>query len=161
MALVTRLHEAVNRHDADAIAELCTPDVQWIDPAAGGVLDGREAVFRFHRDVMFRAIPDVQLRLLDGPLVSRDAMSIAVRTAISGTMTGPLHPPGFAPTGRTVTFESAEFSVLRNDLLQRHVVVLDMLDLARQIGAVPRAGGLADCIGRHLQHIAAWRMRRG
>jgi len=157
---VARLHDAVNLHDADAIAALCTPDVQWIDPAAGSTLHGREAVCRFHRDVMFRAVPDVKLQLLDGPFVSHDTSRFAVRVAISGTMTGPLEPPGFAPTGRAIAFETGEFSVLRGDLLERHVVVLDMLDLARQIGGVPRAGGFADRIGRRLQHLAAWNMRR-
>lgn len=159
-SLVTRLHDAVNRHDADAIAALCTPDVQWIDPAAGGLLDGREAVLRSHREVMFRAIPDVRLRLLEGPHLSGDGSGVAVRVAITGTMTGRLDPPGFAPTGRRIEFETGEFSLLRGEHLQRHVVMLDMLDLARQIGAVPRAGGLADRVGRRLQHIAAWKMRR-
>jgi uncharacterized protein (TIGR02246 family) len=159
-SLVARLHDAVNRRDAEAIAALCAPDVQWIDPAAGGVLDGREAVLRFHRDVMFRAIPDVRLRLLEGPHLSGDGSGIAVRVAITGTMTGPLDPPGFAPTGRRIAFETGEFSVLRGDQLQRHVVMLDMLDLARQIGAMPRVGGLADRVGRRLQHLAAWKMRR-
>jgi predicted ester cyclase len=134
--------------------------VQWIDPAAGGQLNGREAVRHFHREVMFRAIPDVRLRLIDNPLISDDGSSVAVRVAISGTMTGPLVPPGFAPTGHAIAFESAEFSMLRDGLLLRHTVVLDMLDLARQIGAVPRAGSLGDRVGRTLQHVTAWWMRR-
>ena len=49
-------------------------------------------------------------------------------------MTGPLTPPGFAPTCGPVEFETAEFSHFDGDLLARHIVVLDMLALARQIG---------------------------
>lgn len=154
-----RLYAAVNAHDAKAVAALCCEDVVWEDPAAPEPLRGREAVYRFHRDIMFRAIPDVSIELIDGPYLSPDRPGIAVRSRISGTMTGPLTPPGFAPTGKPVEFETAEFSYFDGDLLVRHAVVLDMLALARQIGAVPKAGSLAGRIGVWLQHIAARRAR--
>ena len=94
-----RLHAAVNAHDASAIAALCTEDVVWEDPAAAQTLRGRDAVLRFHRDVMFPALPDVRVELVDGPyLALDDDTGVAVRLRISGTMTGALNPPGFAPT---------------------------------------------------------------
>ena len=37
---VRRGHEAVNAHDADGIAELCAPDVEWHDPAVVQPLGG-------------------------------------------------------------------------------------------------------------------------
>lgn len=156
--VLRRLHAAVNAHDAEAVAALCAEDVVWEDPAAPEPLRGREAVRRFHRDIMFRALPDVRVTLVDGPFLSTDGA--AARLRIRGTMTGPLDPPGFAPTGNVVEFETAEFSRFEDGLLARHHVVLDMLDLARQIGAVPRAGGLADRAGVWLQHLAARRKRR-
>jgi predicted ester cyclase len=155
-----RLHTAANAHDADAVAALCAEGVIWQDPAALEPLHGREAVRRFHRDMMFRSLPDVRIELVDGPYLSLDGTGVAVRLRISGTMTGPMDPPGFAPTGGRVEFESAEFSHFEGGLLSRHTVVLDRLVLARQIGAVPEAGGLADRIGVWLQHIAARRARR-
>jgi predicted ester cyclase len=154
------LHAAVNAHDAQAVAALCSEDVLWDDPAAQEPLRGREAVYRFHRDVMFRAIPDVRIELVDGPYLSLDGTSIAVRLRISGTMTGPLTPPGFAPTGGPIAFETAEFSHFDGGLLSRHTVVLDMLGLARQIGAVPKVGSMADRLGVRFQHIAARLARR-
>lgn len=157
---VERLHAAVNAHDAEAVAALCSEGVVWADPAAPEPLRGREAVYRFHRDIMFRAIPDVRIELVDGPYLSLDGAGVAVRLRITGTMTGPLTPPGFAPTGGPVEFETAEFSHFEGNLLARHAVVLNMLGLARQIGAVPKAGGLADRIGVWLQHISARRERR-
>lgn len=57
--------------------------------------------------------------------------------------------------------ETAEFSEFNGDLLARHTVVLDMLGLARQIGAVPKPGTVAERIGVWLQHVAARRARRG
>lgn len=155
-----RLHSAVNAHDAQAVAALCCEDVVWEDPAAPEPLRGREAVYRFHRDIMFRAIPDVRIELVGGPYLSLDGASVAVRLLISGTMTGPLTPPGFAPTGGPIEFETAEFSNFDGGLLSRHAVVLNMLGLARQIGAVPKAGSLAERIGVWFQHIAARRARR-
>lgn len=150
-----RLHAAVNAHDAQALSKLCCEDVIWDDPAAPEPLHGREAVYRFHRDIMFRAIPDVKIDVVDGPYLSLDGTGVAVRLRIGGTMTGPLIPPGFAPTGGRVEFETAEFSHFDGDLLARHAVVLNMLGLARQIGAVPDAGSFAERIGIWLQHISA------
>jgi predicted ester cyclase len=150
----------VNAHDAEAVAALCSEGVVWEDPAAPEPLCGREAVYRFHRDIMFRALPDVRIELVDGPYLSLDGAGVAVRLRISGTMTGPLTPPGFAPTGGPVEFSTAEFSHFDGDLLARHTVVLDMLGLARQIRAVPKAGSLAERISVWLQHIAARRARR-
>jgi hypothetical protein len=62
------LHAAVNAHDAPAIAALCCDDVVWEDPAAPQTLHGRDAVLRFHRDIMFPALPDTRIELVDGPL---------------------------------------------------------------------------------------------
>ena len=144
---VRRVGDAINSHDADAIAALCSEAIVWKDPAAPVPLHGRDAVRHFHRTVLFRAIPDVRFELLDGPYLSRDGTRAVVRTRFSGTMTGPLEPPGFAPTGQRVAFETAEFWEFDGDLLTRDTVVLDMLALARQIGAVPRSGSVAERIG--------------
>ncbi len=157
---LAKLHSCVNAHDAAAIASLCTEDVVWDDPAATRPLHGRDAVRRFHREGMFRALPDAVIELIDGPYLSADGQGVAVRTRIRGTMTGPLDPPGFAPTGTSVQFETAEFSRFRDGLLCHHTVILNMLDLARQIGASPTSGGLAERLGVRFQHLAAGRMKR-
>lgn len=155
-----RLYASVNAHDAAAVAALCTEDVLWEDPAAPKPLRGRDAVYEFHRDSMFRALPDVRVTLIDGPFLSLDRTGIAVRLRITGTMTGPLTPPGYAPTNGPVEFETAEFSRFERNLLSRHVVVLDRLVLASQIGAVPPPGTLGERVGVWFQHVAARRARR-
>jgi uncharacterized protein (TIGR02246 family) len=157
---LARLHGAVNAHDARALAGLCTDDVVWTDPAAPEPLHGRDAVYRFHRDMMFRSIPDVRVELIDGPYLMPDGSRMAVRLRISGTMLGPMTPPGFAATGAPLQFETAEFSELEGGLLARHLVMLDMLALARQIGAAPRAGSVADRANIWFQRFAAWRGQR-
>ncbi len=151
-----QLHRAVNAHDPDAVAALCCADVVWQDPAAPQTLHGRDEVLRFHRDVMFPALPDTHIELIEGPYMALDGTGVAARLRISGTMTGPLTPPGFAPTGGHLSFETAEFSRFEGGLLSRHTVILDMLDLARQIGAVPKPGSVADRLGLWMQHVAAF-----
>lgn len=162
-----RLHAAANAHDAQAVAALCCDDVVWEDPAAPHTLHGRDAVLRFHRDIMFPALPDSRIELIDGPYIALDGKGLAVRLRIGGTMSGPLTPPGFAPTGGHLSFETAEFSHFEDGLLAHHTVVLNMLDLARQIGALPQPGTLGDRVGVWMQHVAAFwararaRARRG
>ena len=151
-----RLHGAANAHDAQAVAALCCADVVWEDPAAPETLHGRDAVLGFHRDVMFPALPDTRIELVDGPYLALDGTGVAARLRVSGTMTGSLKPPGFAPTGGRLTFETAEFSHFKDGLLAHHTVILNMLDLARQIGAVPQAGTIADRVGVWMQHVAAF-----
>lgn len=158
---LTRLHAAVNGHNAAAVAALCNEDVVWDDPAASAPLRGRDAVYRFHHETMFRALPDVRIELIDGPYLALDGTGVSARLRISGTMTGPLVPPGFAPTDSPLVFETAEFSRFENGLLARHTVVIDMLGLARQIGAVPAGGGLGERIGLWGQHLAALLSRLG
>jgi len=150
-----RLYAAVNAHDAAAVAALCAPDVAWHDPAALAPLRGRDAVYRFHHEGMFRALPDVGVTMIDGPYLSFDHTAVAVRVRIAGTMTGPLTPPGFAPTDQPVEFETAEFSRFEGGLLAHHVVVVDRLALAIQIGAVPGPGSLGERLGLWGQHLAA------
>ena len=151
-----RLHAAANAHDAEAVAALCSTDVVWEDPAAPHTLHGRDAVLHFHRDIMFPALPDTRIDLIDGPYLALDGTGVAARLRVSGTMSGPLTPPGFAPTGGRLRFETAEFSHFEGGLLARHTVVLNMLDLARQVGAVPRAGTFGDHVGVWMQHVAAF-----
>lgn len=154
-----RLHAAANAHDAERVATLCHEDVVWEDPAAPETLRGRDAVRRFHRDIMFPALPDARIELVDGPYLALDGRGVAARLCIRGTMTGPLSPPGFAATGGPLVFETAEFSHFRDGLLHRHIVVLNMLELARQIGAMPPPGTLGARIGVWMQHLAAFRAR--
>lgn len=153
------LYAAVNAHDPDAIASLCTEDIMWEDPAASQTLRGREAVRHFHGEVMFAALPDARIELIDGPYLAVDGTGVAARLRISGTMSGAMTPPGFAPTGGHLSFETAEFSRFENGLLAHHVVVLNMLDVARQIGAAPSAGSVADRVGVWLQHVSAFGAR--
>lgn len=88
ISVLGKLHAAVNRHDPETISSLCARDVQWEDPAAPHTLHGSNQVVAFHRDIMFPALPDVHIEVIDGPYFSLDYDGIAMRLGISGTMTG-------------------------------------------------------------------------
>jgi len=62
-----RLQGAANAHDAHAVAALCCADVVWDDPAAPHTLHGCDAVQRFQSEIMFPALPDTHIVLIDGP----------------------------------------------------------------------------------------------
>ena len=155
-----RLHAAASARDPDAVAALCAEDVVWEDPAAPHTLHGREAVRAFHRDIMFVALPDTRIELIEGPYLALDGSGVAARLRITGTMTGPLTPPGFAPTGGHLEFETAEFSRFDNGLLAHHIVVFNMLDVARQIGMLPPMDSAAGRFGVWMQHVSAFWARR-
>jgi predicted ester cyclase len=120
-----------------AVAAPCCTDVVWEGPAAPHTLLGRDAVRRFHSHIMFPALPDTPIELIDGPHLALDGTGVAARLRISGTMTGPLTPPGFAPTGGRLSFETAQFAHIEGGLLSRHAVVLNMIDLAQRTTARP------------------------
>lgn len=153
-SFLASLHGALNAHDAAAVAALCCEDVVWDDPAAPAPLCGREVVRRFHAETMLRALPDVHVETIDGPYLALDRTGVSVRLRISGTMNGPLVPPGFAPKNGPLVLETAEFSQFEGGLLSRHTVIIDMLGLAWQIGAVPRPGGLGELVGLWGQQIS-------
>lgn len=157
---IRRLGAAINTHDSNAIAALCSENVVWVDPAAPGPLHGRDAVRDFHRNVFFRAVPDVRYEVVDGPYLSLDGTRAALRSRFTGTMSGPMEPPGYAPTGRPVEFETAEFWEFEGERLSRQTVVVDVLALARQVGAAPRPGSLGERITVLLQRLSARRTRR-
>ena len=58
-----------------------------------------------------------------------------------GTHTGPIDPPGLAPTGKRIEFDGADFHEYRDGKVARLRIVFDMSDVMRQLGVLPPAGG--------------------
>jgi predicted ester cyclase len=145
--------------DANQVVSLCTDDVVIKDPAAPETLYGRGAVGEL-TGALFKAFPKMQFEILGGPYLSFDGTKAAVHFRVMCTMLGPLHPPGFAPTGQRVEFEAVDLYEFREGLLSKYTIVYDMLNLGRQIGAAPKPGTLGERIGVFMQRMTAWRMRR-
>jgi len=159
-SLADGLLAAWNSHDAERLVALSDPTVRWEDPSIpGGRLDGHDAL----RDWLagtWRALPDLTFEW-DGPLhLAEDGRSVMAAWRGVATMTGPLNPPGFAPTGQRVEMSGADTLWIKDGRLVRVRSVSDVMAVARQIGAAPEPGTMAERVGVLVQRLAARRLRR-
>lgn len=158
MGFFGRWEQAWSSGDPNAVAGLLTEDVIFQSSDVPGTLRGRSEALAYLR-ALFRAFPDQRLEVLDF-YVTGDGRGAADRANWGGTMSGPLDPPGFAPTGRWVEMTAFGGFRFRGDQASWFQAVFDMLDIGRQIGAVPLEGTFGDRMGMRMQHRAARKMRR-
>jgi steroid delta-isomerase-like uncharacterized protein len=142
--LLARAVAAFNAHDADALVAMMTDDVVVEHSAAPAALHGRTEVSAFYTARLWKAFPDLRLELADGPFFHPHAPRVSIRWLAVGTHTGPLDPPGLAPTGKRVQVDAREIAEFRNGLFSRIQVVADMADAMRQLGALPAPGSRAE-----------------
>ena len=163
--LVARLVAAWNAHDAAAVGALCADHVVWDDPVMGEPARGRAAVVTFLHTT-FTAFPDLRYALRGAVAVasSAEGTTLAYEWRTEGTHTGPLTPPGFAPTGRRVTFEGAEWvQADAQGRITRITTYLDVRDALGQFTGLnlrPRPGSLGERIFVAVQRLVAPLMRR-
>jgi steroid delta-isomerase-like uncharacterized protein len=138
----------------DRIAELCTEDVIWEDPALEAPRNGREAVRQLLHET-FRAFPDLTFGLTEPPFVAPDGASAAVAWRVTGTSLGPLDPPGLAPTGRPFTLEGVDLYDIRDGCIARMRTRYDVLESLRQMGVAPARGSAAERLLLGMQRTAA------
>ncbi len=157
-----RLIEAATSKDIDTAISLLADDVVKSAPYPPGRWEGKEAVRGEFEAVLgpSGAFSIVEVEPIGERYLSLDRRSGGGHYRWTVRMTGPLVPPGFAPTEGIVNFESAEFWWFRDGLVIRWDVISDLLDVGRQIGAVPEPGSGADRMGLFIQRIKARRMRR-
>lgn len=156
-----RFLEAWNSHDPERLAWLTTDDVRWEDPYIhpSGVLHGKNEL-RAWLTSTWRAFPDLEFSLIGEPFVSLDRRRGAALWHGKATNTGPLDPPGFAPTGAVVEMSGCDVHAFRGGLLARVVTTTDVTSVARQIGAAPPPNSFGERLGVRMQQLAAHRLRR-
>ena len=71
-------------------------------------------------------------------------MSLAPHWRGWATHTGPLDPPGFAPTGRRWELDGADFHEYRDGRVCKLRTAINMLSVSRQLGLMPAAGSPAE-----------------
>jgi steroid delta-isomerase-like uncharacterized protein len=144
---------AWNSHDADQIEPLVTRDVVWLDPALAEPARGVEEVKEFMR-TSWSAFPD--LRFSPGMMwldPHEESMTWAWR--MQGTHTGPLEPPGFAPTGRRIDIDGIDVWDFDEGRIARYRAYYDMSLVARQLGLMPTPGSRFERVGVALQRAGA------
>jgi steroid delta-isomerase-like uncharacterized protein len=156
---VERWSEAWNSHDADQVLDACTDGIVIHDPAWPAALEGKSEVRTFLLDT-WTAIPDLTFEAVGSPYLALDKGSASGRWRATGTMSGPVRRPGFAPTGQRIEFEGIDEYELRAGMAHRVTTTYDLLGFARQIGAAPAPGTFAERAGVMMQRLYARRMRR-
>ena len=127
-----------NDHDAAALTAMCHPDIVWEEPAPRRVLRGTGEVGPWIEQ-NFVAFPDLRIESVH-EFADAEAGRAASWWRLTGTHEGPLDPPGFAPTGRRVDINGADFMTFRGGLLVHMRMIYDVSDLAVQLGLAPKPG---------------------
>jgi steroid delta-isomerase-like uncharacterized protein len=149
---------AWNSHEPDRLLGLMAPDIVYDDSAWPTQMHGHEDVRAFLTSV-WRAFPDLRFELVQGPYVMPSEPKTAFHWRGTATFTGPLDPPGYAPTGRRAQFEGVDFHEYRDGKIVRLRIDFDVMDLARQLGLLPAQGSRTERAIAGLQRLGT-RIRR-
>ncbi len=107
----------------------------------------------------WRALPDMTFDVVEGPYVLPGEPKAAFHWRAHATFTGPMDPPGYAPTGRNAVFQGVDFHEYRDGKLARLRVDFDVMDLARQLGLLPPQGSRTERAMAGAQRLGARFMR--
>jgi steroid delta-isomerase-like uncharacterized protein len=141
--LVARWLDAWNSHDPDRVLLLLTDDIEARDDSWPTPMRGHDQVRKF-LSALWRAVPDMAFELLAGPYVIPDEPRAAFHWRGTGSFTGRMDPPGFAPTGRRWQIDGADFHEYRDGRICRLRVVFDLMSVSRQLGVMPASGSRAE-----------------
>jgi steroid delta-isomerase-like uncharacterized protein len=147
-----RWEAAWNSHQPERLLALMSEDIVYDDSAWPTTMRGHDDVRKF-LDFVWTAMPDLRFEMVDGPYLMPSQRKAAFYWKGSGTHTGPLDPPGFAPTGKRLEFEGADFHEYRDGRVCRLRIVFDMMDVGRQLGTLPKAGSAVEKAGAAAQRL--------
>jgi steroid delta-isomerase-like uncharacterized protein len=142
----------------ERVTTLCTEDVLWDDPLTEQPERGRAAVAEYLRAV-WRAFPNLEFSWPEGPYASFEREKLALHWHVTGTMLGPMDPPGFAPTGRRAEHDGVDLLELRDGLVCAYTGFFDARGVAQQIGVMPASGSAGERVAVALQRVST-RIRR-
>ena len=143
---------AWNSHDADRLLACLADDIVYDDAAWPTQMRGHDDVRTFVTSV-WRAMPDLTFEVVAGPYLLPGAAKAAFHWRGTGTFTGPLEPPGFAPTGRSIDIEGVDFHEYADGRISRLRIDCDMLEMSRQLGLMPPAGSSAERAMATMQRV--------
>jgi steroid delta-isomerase-like uncharacterized protein len=154
---VERWEAAWNSHQADRVLELMTEDIVYDDSAWPRTMRGHEEVREFVASV-WRGMPDLKFEMVEGPFLHPGEPVATFYWKGTGTFTGPLDPPGFAPTGARLEIDGFDLQEYRDGRVCRLRIVTDMMEASRQLGLMPRQGSRVEKAGAAAQRLGM-RMR--
>jgi predicted ester cyclase len=150
------LEETFNEGNLALADELIAPEAENHDPATPAELRGLRGPEQFKRTVaMYReAFPDVRM-IVDDVISSGD--KVVLRWHSEGTHRGELS--GLAPTGTRASVTGINIDRWKDGKVVEAWAEWDNLGLARQLGAAPPEGSIAEKLGTNVQRLMARRMR--
>jgi len=131
--------EAWNSHQPDRLLALMTEDIVYDDSGSPMTMRGHDQVRAF-LNLAWTAFPDMRFRETEGPYIVPGEPKASFQWIGNATHTGPLNPPGLAPTGRALEFPGADFHEYRDGKVCRLRVLFDMADVSQQMGLMPKPG---------------------
>jgi steroid delta-isomerase-like uncharacterized protein len=153
-----RWAQAWNSHDPEKLLALMTEDIVYDDSSWPTTMRGHTEVSAF-LDWCWRAFPDLRFELVDPPMVAADEPKAALYWRGFGTNSGPMDPPGLAPTGKQMEIEGADFHEYRDGKVARLRIVFDMATVMRQLGTLPKPGSLMERLAVRLANLRRRRRR--
>jgi steroid delta-isomerase-like uncharacterized protein len=148
---------AWNALDGEAVAALCTEDVVWCDPSSPEPFTGRSGVREFVQTTA-RAFPDFSVTETAPPYFLPDRTRVLSPYQMTGTMLGPINV--FAPTGCKISVAGVDQWTFQDGHLCHYDSYYDTLEVARQLGIMPRSGSRAEWLMARAQHAQAGFQRR-
>jgi steroid delta-isomerase-like uncharacterized protein len=150
---IPQWEQAWNSHDPEKLLSLMTEDIVYDDSAWPATMHGHADVRRFLHSA-WTAMPDLRFEMIDGPFLRPTKPEAAFYWRGAGRLTGPLDPPGFAPTGRTVEFEGVDIQEYRDGKVCRLRIVFDMMEVGQKLGLLPASGSGAERAGAAAQRLS-------
>jgi len=140
--LVTKIYEAFNRRDLDALDEYLAPDYEDYSVGTPYPTPFDRETLKELLTIYFNAFPDAQFAASD---FITEGDKIAWRDHLTGTHTGEMM--GIPPTGRKVDVWGMGTGEMRDGKACRHYSVFDNLGLMQQIGVIPVPGQQPEPVG--------------
>jgi steroid delta-isomerase-like uncharacterized protein len=129
-AIVIAFTNASNDRNYTAVEQYVAEDIIEHRP---GVMSGRNSTIQFLQSLA-KAFPDFHTNI-DQILAEGD--KVVVFTTTNGTQQGEfIFAPGIPPTGKQVSFKTADMYRISNGQIAEHWDVIEILDLMTQIGAL-------------------------
>ncbi len=125
---------AANAHDIEAMVSLWKQGAVETFPTFGETYRIPDE-FASNFESLFKAVPDVSWEIVS---VTADAHRAVVRSRMSGTHLRTYQ--GIAGTGRHFTVETIDFLQIRDGKIVHNDVLLDGLEILRQLCVLPPAG---------------------
>jgi steroid delta-isomerase-like uncharacterized protein len=159
---IRRWEAAWNSHEPDRVLALMTEDIVYDDSAWHRTMRGHGDVREFLASV-WRAMPDLEFKMVEGPFLRAGEPVATFYCKGTGTFTGPIDPPGFAPTGARLEIDGFDLQEYRDGRVCRLRIVTDMMEASRQLGLMPPQGSRVEKAGAAAQRLGVKvrnRMRR-